>query len=68
MIWETKLYFYLGTLSGENLIFKYSNIDGDLSDEKKSITLAPYAAKYPKKSGRMNSSINRSGKGSQCFK
>lgn len=53
--------FYLGTLSGENLIFKYSNIDGDLSDEIKSITLTPYAAKYPKKSGRMNSEYKQVG-------
>ena len=59
--------FYLGTLSGENLIFKYSNIDGDLSDETKSITLAPYAAKYPKKSGRMNSEYKQVGEGFTVF-
>ena len=53
--------FYLGTLSGENLIFKYSNIDGDLSDEIKYITLTPYAAKYPEKSGRMDSEYKQVG-------
>lgn len=53
--------FYLGSLSGENLIFRYSNIHGDLSDEIKSITLTPYAAKYPKKSGRMNSEYKQVG-------
>ncbi|HZJ76919.1 MAG TPA: DUF4179 domain-containing protein [Oscillospiraceae bacterium] len=53
--------FYLGTLSSEDLIFRYSNIDGDLSDEIKSITLTPYAAKYPKRSGRMNSEYKQVG-------
>ncbi|MGO1580185.1 MAG: DUF4179 domain-containing protein [Peptoniphilaceae bacterium] len=35
------------------LIFRYENINGDLSEKASSISLSPYAAKIPKESGRM---------------
>lgn len=46
--------FYLSRAYGEELIFKYENIDGDLSNEITSITLVPYAVKFPEKSGRLS--------------
>lgn len=50
---ENEVTFFLSSKSGEDLVFKYENIYGDLSDEITSITLTPYAAKIPKESGRM---------------
>lgn len=44
--------FTLTSVSGEDLIFKYQNLHGDLSDEITSIALTPYAAKLPEKSGK----------------
>lgn len=44
--------FTLTSVSGEDLIFKYQNLHGDLSNEITSITLTPYAAKLPEKSGK----------------
>ena len=44
--------FALTSISGEDLTFKYQNLYGDLSNEITSITLAPYAAKLPEKSGK----------------
>lgn len=47
-----KVEFTLTSASGEDLIFKYQNLLGDLSTEITSITLTPYAAKLPEKSGK----------------
>ncbi len=44
--------FTLTSVSGEDLIFKYQNLQGDLSKEITSITLTPYAAKLPEKDGK----------------
>lgn len=46
--------FRLTRVSGEDLIFKYQNLHGDLSKEITSITLTPYAAKLPEKSGKIS--------------
>jgi len=46
-----KVEFALTSVSGEDLIFKYQNLYGDLSAKITSITLTPYAAKLPEKSG-----------------
>jgi hypothetical protein len=53
--------FFLTSVSGEDLVFKYENIHGDLSDEITSVTLTPYAAKYPEESGRMNNDYEQVG-------
>lgn len=53
--------FGLSRMDGTNLIFKYQNIHGNLSDEITSITLAPYAAKQPKKSGRESNDYKQVG-------
>lgn len=48
-----KVEFSFSRQDNENLVFRYSNIDNDLSEEAKSITLIPYAAENPKESGEM---------------
>ena len=53
--------FFLTSVYGEDLIFKYENIHGDLSDEITSITLTPYAAKLPEKSGKMSDDYKQVG-------
>lgn len=53
--------FFLTSKSGEDLVFKYSNIHGDLSDEITSITLTPCAAKLPEKSGKMSDDYQQVG-------
>lgn len=54
--------FFLESKSGEDIVFKYENIYGDLSNEITSVTLTPYAAKLPEKSGRMSGDWNQVGK------
>jgi len=53
--------FFLTSLSGEDVVFRYENIHGDLAEEITSITLTPYAAKYPKESGKMNGEYEKVG-------
>lgn len=53
--------FFLTSQDGEELVFKYENIYGDLSDEITSITLTPYAAKFPEESGRMSNDWKQAG-------
>jgi len=53
--------FYLARVSGEDLTFVYSNIDGDLSNEITSLTLAPYAARLPEHSGKTSDSWQKVG-------
>lgn len=43
--------FSFSRQDNEDLVFRYSNLDNDLSEEAKSITLIPYAAELPKESG-----------------
>ena len=53
--------FYLASVSGEDLEFKYSNIYSDLSDELTSISLTPYAAKLPEQSGKISDDYRQVG-------
>lgn len=53
--------FYLSRMSNEDLVFKYENFYKEFSDEVTSITIAPYAAKMPKESGRMNNNYEQVG-------
>lgn len=46
--------FSLTNKSNEDIVFRYENIYGNLSKDITSITLTPYAAKLPEKSGRMS--------------
>ena len=54
-------YFSLTSVSGEDLVFKHRRSTGDLSDEITSITLIPYAAKYPEQSGKMSDDYKQVG-------
>ena len=53
--------FYLSRSSKDEMVFKYEDIKGDLSDDIESISLTPYAVKFPEKSGRMNSDFKQVG-------
>ncbi len=53
--------FFLTSVSGEDLVFKYENIQGDLSDKITSLTLTPYAAQLPEKSGKMSNDYKQVG-------
>ncbi|HHX59904.1 MAG TPA: hypothetical protein GX707_04060 [Epulopiscium sp.] len=43
------------------VIFEYSNIDGDLSDQSTSITLVPYSVEFPKENGTMSNDFRQVG-------
>jgi len=43
------------------MVFKYEDIKGDLSDDIESISLTPYAVKFPEESGRMNNDFKQAG-------
>jgi len=53
--------FSLTRVSGEEIVFKYQNFSGELSDEITSLTLTPYAAKLPEKSGKTSDSWEKVG-------
>jgi hypothetical protein len=59
--------FFLTSVSGEDLVFKYQNLDGDLSDKITSITLTPYAAKLPEKSGKTSDEWEQVGEAFTIF-
>lgn len=58
---DNKVIFFLNSKIGEDLIFRYENIHGDLTDGLTSITLTPYAAKLPRESGRMSNDYKQVG-------
>ena len=53
--------FYLSRSSKDEMVFKYEDIKGDLSDDIESISLTPYAVKFPEESGRMNNDFKQAG-------
>ena len=50
-----KVEFYMSFGGKEEALFKVENIDGNLNENAKTLTLTPYAAILPDKSGEMNS-------------
>ena len=48
-------------------VFKYQNLDGDLSGEITAITLTPYAAKLPEKSGKLSDDWEQVGEAFTIF-
>jgi len=48
-----KVEFYMSRGGKEDALFKIENIDGNLNEKARTLTLTPYAAKYPDKSGEM---------------
>ena len=49
-----KVEFYMSHGGEEEALFKIENINGNLNENAKTLTLTPYAAEYPDKSGEMN--------------
>jgi len=45
----------------DEALFKIENINGNLNEKAKVLTLTPYAAKYPDKSGQMNAEYKQVG-------
>lgn len=53
--------FYVSTSNKQGGKFVIDNLDGNLSDDADSLTLTPYAVKYPEKSGKMSSDYQKVG-------
>ncbi|NLV76791.1 MAG: DUF4179 domain-containing protein [Tissierellia bacterium] len=53
--------FGMSRMSGNKFILRYENVYGNLSDEATSITLVPYAVKFPEESGRMSNDWKQTG-------
>ncbi|SFD42667.1 DUF4179 domain-containing protein [Clostridium uliginosum] len=53
--------FYISHGWKEGALFKIENIHGNLNENAKTLTLTPYAAKYPEKSGRMDGEYKKTG-------
>lgn len=49
-----KVEFYAAHIRNNEALFKIERINGNFNDNAKTLTLTPYAAKYPEKSGRMD--------------
>jgi len=57
-----KVEFYVSRGDKEGALFKIENIiDGNLNEKAKTLTLTPYAAKFPDKSGEMNGEYKQVG-------
>lgn len=56
-----KVEFYTSHSGKEDALFEIENIDGNLNKNAKILTLTPYAAKYPDKSGRMDGEYKQVG-------
>ncbi len=55
------VHFGMSRMSGNKFILRYENVYGNLSDEATSITLVPYAVKFPEESGRMSNDWKQTG-------
>ncbi|ODA39560.1 DUF4179 domain-containing protein [Desulfosporosinus sp. BG] len=56
-----KVEFYMSHGGKEGALFKIENINGNLNENAKTLTLTPYAAEYPDKSGEMNGEYKQVG-------
>jgi len=56
-----KVEFYVSRGDKEGALFKIENINGNLTEKAKTLTLTPYAAKFPDKSGEMNGEYKQVG-------
>jgi len=56
-----KVEFYMSRGGKEDALFKIENIDGNFNEKAKTLTLTPYAAKYPDKSGEMDGEYKQVG-------
>lgn len=53
--------FYVSRADGGSGMFILGTINGNLEENAKTLTLTPYAVKYPEKSGRMSSDFKKVG-------
>ncbi|EKQ51556.1 MULTISPECIES: DUF4179 domain-containing protein [unclassified Clostridium] len=56
-----KVEFYASYSTENKALFKIENIDGNLNENAKTLTLTPYAAEYPKVGGEMNNEFKKAG-------
>jgi len=56
-----KVEFYMSRRGKEDALFKIEKIGGNLNENAKTLTLTPYAAEYPEKSGEMNDEYKQVG-------
>ncbi|MHB8126580.1 MAG: DUF4179 domain-containing protein [Desulfitobacteriaceae bacterium] len=56
-----KVEFYMSYGGEDGALFKIVNINGNLNENAKTLTLTPYAAEYPDKSGEMNGEYKQVG-------
>ncbi|HCL50621.1 MAG TPA: DUF4179 domain-containing protein [Clostridiaceae bacterium] len=56
-----KVEFCMSSADANSGIFKLNNIDGNLNENAKTLTLTPYAVKFPKKSGKMSNDFKQVG-------
>ena len=56
-----KVEFYLKRGSKDSMVLRYSNIDRNLEENAKELTLTPYAVKFPDQSGKMSNDFKQIG-------
>lgn len=56
-----KITFYMSKTEGCNGVFKLETIDENLNENAKTLSLTPYAVKFPEKSGRMSHDFKKVG-------
>ena len=56
-----KISFYMNYDTENETLFRTEKIDGGINKNAKTLTLTPYAAKYPEKSGRMDGEYKKAG-------
>lgn len=56
-----KVEFYLKRGSNDSMVLRYSNIDRNLEENAKELTLTPYAVKFPEQSGKMSNDFKQAG-------
>lgn len=58
---KNEVTFYMSKNEGYNGVFKLETIDGNLNENVKTLSLTPYAVKFPEKSGRMSHDFKKVG-------
>lgn len=56
-----KVEFYLKRGSKDSIVLEYDNIDRNLDENAKELTLTPYAVKFPEKSGQLSHDFKKVG-------
>lgn len=56
-----KVEFYLKRGSKESMVLRYDNLDRNLDENAKELTLTPYSVKFPEQSGKMSNDFKQAG-------